>query len=639
MQLLELYIENTRIDLHDGENITYNVSAQNIRDLGRVFGDYSQSFTLPATPTNNKVFQHYYQPDLDNSLNANTRLEAFIQINTFLYRSGVVEIESVAVEHGRPKHYTVAFYGMNTSLKDKFEEKKLSDLDLSAYDHPYSDYNRKAGVNSYASGTNSSIIYPLITSDDDWFYNSNSANHNDNNIAYHTTNDVHGIEAFMLKPALKVSRIIEAMEADFSITFNSTFFGTNKFTDLFMYLNAKEGYIFGEIGEDYTDLTTYTVPSGVTSLVLEYDVDLGTLQYQLVFTLNGEPIGTQTIATNLTNATFIYDGAQQGDVAGVHLRGLNGRFTEIDGFDWEWKNVNVSLGAQQSIGTRSHTPQITISELIPEMKISEFFSGILKMFNLVVMPTAKDTYTIEPLDDWYADGTTYDITKYVDASGHTMDRLPLYNRIAFNYEEPETIVNSQYLLNNKIAYGDLEAEFTFDGDEFTVELPFQTMLFERLTDEQDKSLTNVLVGKCFDRDLKSVADTPILFYKSGTVSIADNSINWVNSYLSNSEVTSIWHCQNVHTSGFSLNWGSEIDPYSLDTEENGLYKTYWEDYITDLYDSARRLWKYNAVLPLSIVTQINPNDTLTIWNRNYRINSMKVNLMTGQTQLELLNDV
>lgn len=641
MKQLELFITNQRVDLHDGENIELVISAQNVKDLSKVYGDYSQSFTVPATPNNNKIFKHYYAVDLSNGLNANTRLSAFIQINTFLYRSGLVEVEGVQMEDGRPKAYMISFFGENTSLKDKLGEAKLADLDLSAYDHAYSDYNRKTGFEGgYASGTSSSVIYPAITSDDNWFYNSSNSSHGSTNIAYHTTNDVHGIEAFQLKPALRVSKIVDAIEADYGVTFNSTFFGTAQFTDLFMYCNAKEGYIFSEIGTDYTQLTSYTVPSGVSGLRLVYDVDHGTLQYQLVFTVNGEVVGTNTTAVSLTNASFFFDNlASEGDTVAVNIRGLNGRFTEIDGFDWEWFDIVTSLGTSGSIGTRSHTPQIDIATLMPDMKLVEFMSGLISMFNLVIQPTAPNTYRIEPLDDWYALGSTHNLTKFVDISSHTMNKIPLHNRIEMKYQEPEAIINAQYMLNNQIGYGDLKTDFSFDGSELVIELPFENMLFERLTDESTNSLTNVLIGRCFDRNLEPLANTPIIFYRSGTIDISDNSINWVNSYLSNSEVDTIHHCQSIHTSGYSINFGAEVDPLILDTESNGLYKTYYEDYITDLYDSSRRLYRFDAVLPLSKIVLLNPNDLITIHNRNFKINQLKINLTTGKTTLELINDV
>jgi hypothetical protein len=70
-----------------------------------------------------------------------------------------------------------------------------------------------------------------------------------------------------------------------------------------------------------------------------------------------------------------------------------------------------------------------------------------------------------------------------------------------------------------------------------------------------------------------------------------------------------------------------------------LYNTYWKDYITDLYDVSRRVFTFKAQLPLGVMVQLKNNDKLTILERNYIINSVKLNLTTGEASLELLNDV
>ena len=89
----------------------------------------------------------------------------------------------------------------------------------------------------------------------------------------------------------------------------------------------------------------------------------------------------------------------------------------------------------------------------------------------------------------------------------------------------------------------------------------------------------------------------------------------------------------------TLNFGTEIDPYLLQGFSQGLYQSYWSDYITDLYDASRRVFTYKAQLPLGIMLNLKNNDKLTILERNYIINSIKLNLTTGEASLELLNDV
>ena len=55
MQTVQLYIEGTRVDLFKDENINLTQTIQNVRDIEKVFTDFSKSFTIPASKTNNKV--------------------------------------------------------------------------------------------------------------------------------------------------------------------------------------------------------------------------------------------------------------------------------------------------------------------------------------------------------------------------------------------------------------------------------------------------------------------------------------------------------------------------------------------------------------------------------------------------------
>ena len=62
-----------RLELFQDENISITSSIQNVNDISKVFTDYSQSFTVPATPNNNKIFAHWYENPIDDGFNANKR--------------------------------------------------------------------------------------------------------------------------------------------------------------------------------------------------------------------------------------------------------------------------------------------------------------------------------------------------------------------------------------------------------------------------------------------------------------------------------------------------------------------------------------------------------------------------------------
>ena len=148
MNRVDLYISGQRVDLFEEESIEISLSAQNIKDLSKVFGDFSKSFTLPASPNNNGIFKHYYNVDVSGGFDANTRASAFIEVNNNVFRSGLIELEGVQLKNMKPYAYKVSFYGNMTNLKDLFGDDTLNDLDLSAQDHAYTDGNITTGLGS-----------------------------------------------------------------------------------------------------------------------------------------------------------------------------------------------------------------------------------------------------------------------------------------------------------------------------------------------------------------------------------------------------------------------------------------------------------------------------------------------------------
>ena len=66
MQKLQLYISSERIDLFKDEQVSFNQSIQNIKDPAKIFTEFTQTFTVPASPNNNKIFKNWYNADVDN---------------------------------------------------------------------------------------------------------------------------------------------------------------------------------------------------------------------------------------------------------------------------------------------------------------------------------------------------------------------------------------------------------------------------------------------------------------------------------------------------------------------------------------------------------------------------------------------
>jgi hypothetical protein len=151
-------------------------------------------------------------------------------------------------------------------------------------------------------------------------------------------------------------------------------------------------------------------------------------------------------------------------------------------------------------GTQTISFKLIVSDLMPEMRVVDFLSGIAKMHNLVIVPNSSTSFLLQPLSDWYNDSVDQNYQTYFDITQYTVNRPPVYREIEFKYQETEQILGFQYQQTNSIGFGDLRATFTFDAENFSIELPFECPLFERLTNENGGALTTVLVYKSITMD-------------------------------------------------------------------------------------------------------------------------------------------
>lgn len=668
MYKVDLYIDGQRADLFEDENIEINLSVQNIKDISKVFGDFTNSFSIPASKVNNKIFKHYYNVDIDGGYISNLRTNAFIEVNGNLFRAGVLELEGVQIKKGEPSSYNVGFYSNVTSLKDKFGEDQLNDLNLSALDHTYNDTNIEAGLDGYVTGTDSSIIYPLISPVANWYYNSASNDPSPNNIWYHNGHPEHGVFYYDLKPAVKLKKIVDAIETKYGIEFQSNFFDSADFGKLFMWCHGRAGYMFKDQSNGFTpqvinftssatgdyNLSTqkYTVTAAQEADLRVRYVMNSLDSYKIQIYINDLLFSERSHSGNVSNVTIDLGQREIGDT-------IQFRFSPPN--DWDASSVSINTvtfyleyddeGSWQEADTvgrlasQSITSEVVVADQMPEQKVSDFIGSLVRAFNLVIVPVANNKYDIEPLDDWYAEGSTREVTEYIDTEEVTIGKPSLYRRISFSYNETEAVLGEEYRLQNDIGYGDLRADFAFDGEEFEVEVGFDHMLFERLTNQNGGALTTIGVGKSITREIEPYIGSPLIFYLAGQIRGTSPYayIKMTGSPLETRK-TDFHLVSNVNSDVATsvtktLNFGTEVDPYLLQGFSTGLYNTYWKDYITDLYDRKRRVFQYSGQLPLGLMLALKINDKLTIGERNYIINQMKLNLTTGEAQLELLNDV
>jgi hypothetical protein len=117
---------------------------------------------------------------------------------------------------------------------------------------------------------------------------------------------------------------------------------------------------------------------------------------------------------------------------------------------------------------------------------------------------------------------------------------------------------------------------------------------------------------------------------SGTGKVATNTY-WVPS-------NSLYLTSNLGTQ--NINFALEQNEFQQTSSFNDtLFADYHSEYIIDVFNRSRRITKVTAYLPLRILYNFKLNDTFTINNRNYIINSITTNLQNGKSNMELLNKV
>ena len=674
MNKVDIYVNDVRLDIFQDEEISINLSVQNVQDISKVFTDFTQGFTVPASATNNGVFSYYYRNDVVGGFDGRLRASARIEINSLPFRTGVIELENVQLKGTDPYAYTLTFYGDVVTLTDLFGEDYLYDLDLSDYDHRYDDtdiYNR------LTTSTYAPLFYPLMSPVKNWFYQSDSGGgaNNEDNIAYKTTGGegqgFRGINYYEFKPALKVTAILDAMEQKYGITFTGAFLSAVPFSDLSLWLHRKEGYMYQDQPNavtyqkinfqtrtgtyfdlandtfDTTSLGVYSFTVFVNTLSVEANIGLfinGAYRSSIV-------VPTSAVGTTITSQSFL---AAAGDRISLRIKPtqnstpLTFRFTS-----WAMNLFpSTSLGTASMSATDSITGVVRVSELMPEIKVKDFLAGILKMYNMVIVPqdASTPTFLLQPLDDWYAAGTDKDYQEYLDITQYVVNRPPLYKEIEFKYQPTEQILGYQYQQTNNVGFGDLNTTFTFDGEELLIDVPFECPLFERLTDLHTDALTNVLVYKSITSETNEAGifnpylGAPIVFYAQYRIKIDSNPVGYVNADGTHRRVDDAWYANTSNRSdsvgaAYSICFGGDIDPFHLQSINRSLYYTEWSNYITDLYSSQRRVYNVEAVLPIGKIIALNLQNAI-IWNgTKYIINNVSLNMTTGKASFELLNIV
>jgi len=462
---------------------------------------------------------------------------------------------------------------------------------------------------------------------------------------------------------------------------------------LYLFLSKEKGQYSEDGGTVITNFDDFTLNGSDTELrplTISYNAiaPTGAVRYNISYTVETAFVGStySLTVTNKTNGNTILQSNGGGlsttfDFTLGSPPSTSNIFYSPEVVDLEFKiqgentssftqsasvtRTNIRLGLPETTETSGYSRsgdsvKFNIVGNMPDIKVIDFLTGLFKTFNLVAY-YENDKINVKTLVDYYDNGQSIDLTDYVDNNVANLNRTNLYSTINFEFEKPSTfaVLNANEItsdefgnerMNNLNQDPEIFSTLAFDGGTYNVKNKFEKIMYERTTDQTGGANTNVGWGWLVNKDQEPVLTKPILFYgikqelDDNPSGYLPSSILFDNSNGTHSSFQQYIRASNTRSyySGSSLveaqsiNFGSEFDEFHQVENTTSLFKTYYEEYVQDIYNRRSRILKVKAFLPVSVVLRMTLDDEVTIGNRLYGINKMKLNLNTGKADLELM---
>lgn len=505
--MVEIFVNSTQVDLIDNVSIPITYSISDIKNPQSREGTYSKTITLPGTKTNNKLFSNIFKIDklsIAGDFNPNLKADCLILEQSIEILRGSLRLLAINYLENGEISYECAVFGETTDLFLTISNKKLTDLDLSSYNHNWTQANV---INSWSATKGQGYLYPMID------YGSNTD----------STRGTWKVTDFF--PAIYAKQYVDKIFSEAGYTYTSTFFDSSFFKSLIIPFNksgmkllvddilsqyvdeglsANENHDFTlykdnvvpyrangqytvtdyafnlenkDAGNNYSagvftaprdgyynfnisfwedSYTILTYPTGTSSVILEtiqYNVDLKKnnsviFSQGVFFNFGGSKSRTplnQTIFLN-KNDTVTFDlrfGVSIEFNANILFNSTCSFRTTISTLDSYFKATLVETLAEGST--------IPIKSIIPENVLcKDFLASIIKMFNLYVEPDKNNlkNLIIKTRDSFYDDETGV-----LDWSNKVNKNIPYkitplgeldFKRLIIKYKDDGDYLNKKY---------------------------------------------------------------------------------------------------------------------------------------------------------------------------------------------------
>ena len=487
-----------------------------------------------------------------------------------------------------------------------------------------------------------------------------------------------------------------------NIVFSTDFFNTTNlvFYKLYMWLHRKSGSVqppaqvtfyesavsnwSGSPTEIILGYSTITIPANLvtgTNRILTSNITVTpdssslAIPYILILTLNGTAVLTSAEAAGARS--FTTPGLVANGVYSVTIRHQAAlTFTSIS---WQINGNKAGVNWQDTVTRTNLVAGVSfdfqIANQIPDVSVMSFLTGLFKMFNLVAYLNDAGVIVVRPLEassgisnSYYTSAdisgldapVNYNITEYVDVMERTVDIALPYKEVVYAYEGTGTYLAKQHNQLFGAEWGALSyiggtdsdgtggVNFNASTETYKVIAPFEHMKYERLLNVgiPSQAFTTIQWGWSVNENAQPYIGKPLIFYGVKQGGAGTSNLSFQETPTLATAVTQYWIPSNSlfkdPTAGKqNINFGLELNEYDFESDEftETLFSVYHSIYLIDVFNPRRRITQMTSYLPLRIIYDFQLNDTFTIGQNTFRINSITTNLQTGKSEMELLNNV
>jgi hypothetical protein len=620
--MTRIFIEGYELDLTQGLSNQITYAIDDLQNLDSKSTSFTKTIVLPGTAKNNKLlgnifdfnnanFDNPLDPNVLANFNAARNASARIEIDGLQIMKGVLRLLEIVHVDGSVE-YECALFGELGGFINALGNKRLEDLDFSAYDHTYSYANIVASWNTTGS---TSYCYPLID------YGNVSTDKV--NFQYKT-----------FKPALFVREYLDKIFTGSGYTYECDLFNTNDFRKLIVPNNSKQLTKETNNVLALSKAIVQAMNTGGSQDFVSYETKVGSLFTASIsdtlFTYNGTP----TLTTNLTIELFgDYILARRPLTIAVLKNGvaISGSSQTYNGTDLLYynKSLSVTLATNDTLRVRTscilddgdevNVSESTINvindvattapiELGDTMIINntipkgifqkDFVTSIMKMYNLMIIEDKYKTnhLVIKPYVDFYT-GTIVDWSDKLDHS-KAIKIKPMseinaryYN---FKYKQDNDFYNEDYRKKFNEGYGDrvYDNGLEFAKDTESVEIIFASSpLF-------GTSITDKVFPAIYKKSDNNSKEDPmdhimrIMQINKITGVTSWSILNEATNLGSNTAYLFCGHLNNPTTPNIDINFGAPQQLFfnltSGDLSYN-LFNVYYSPYMAEITDKDSRL--------------------------------------------------